>query len=68
MEARVISLIKGNNTYAFRYAVGSESDVVDEILRQAEDEDCDLDWFDAATLSLQLTQFGAAPVTPSRRR
>ncbi len=68
MEARTLSLHKGGNTYVFRYAPGSESEIVDEIIRQAEDEQSELDWFDAATLSFQITQYAAAAPAESRHR
>jgi len=59
MTTRTISLVKGGHKYIFRYSSGCEDEVVDEIMRLAEDPRSDLDWLDAATLSFQITQYAA---------
>ncbi len=59
MRMRNITFAKDGHTFVFRYAPGHEDEVVDEIMRLAEDEDCSLDWLDAATLSFQIAQSAA---------
>lgn len=60
MNVRVLNLTKGRQTYVFRYSRGREDEVVNEIIRLAEDPGTDLDWVDAATLGYQITQHIAA--------
>ena len=60
MNVRSISLVKDGLTYVFRYQSGCEDEVVDEIMRMVEDEQNNLDWFDAARLSFQVAQYAAA--------
>ena len=60
MDTRTLRLAKGAHHYVFRYASGSENRIVDEIMRLAEDRDCNLDWLDAATLSFQVAEGVAA--------
>ncbi len=59
MNARTVSLKKDDQTYVFRYAPGSESYVVDEIMKLADDRDSRIDWMDAATLGFQVAQCAA---------
>jgi hypothetical protein len=59
MTTRTLSLVKNGHKYVFRYPSGYEDEVVDEIMRLAEDPDTDFDWLDAATLSFQVTQYAA---------
>jgi len=63
MQVRNLTFAKSGHTFVFRYAPGYEDEVVDEIMQLAEDEDCSLDWLDAATLSFQIAQHaaGASP-------
>jgi hypothetical protein len=56
---RSLTLTKDGHRYAFRYLPGSEDEIVVELMRLAEDADCNLDWLDAATLSFQVTQNAA---------
>ena len=60
MEMRTISLVKGEHSYVFRYAPGDEEDLLDEIMRLADDASVGFDWLDAATLSFQITHRTAA--------
>ncbi|MFP4105858.1 MAG: hypothetical protein ACLFVU_07160 [Phycisphaerae bacterium] len=60
MTARTINLNKDGHKYIFRYAAGREDEIVEEIMRLADDGRCALDWLDAATLSFQVTQYAAA--------
>lgn len=59
MKMRTLTLTKDGHQYAFRYAPGSEDRIVEELMRLAEDEDCNLDWLDAAALSFQVTHKAA---------
>ena len=60
MNTRTLSLLKGGHKYVFRYASGSEDEVVDAVMALADDPGSPLDWLDAATLSFQVTQCAAA--------
>jgi len=60
MTTRTLSLAKGGHKFIFRYASGAEDEIVDSIMRLAEDRGCDLDWLDAAALSFQVAQYAAA--------
>ncbi|MCE5328523.1 MAG: hypothetical protein LLG01_19140 [Planctomycetaceae bacterium] len=53
---RTITLEKDGHTYLFTYAPGSENQIIDELMRLADDEQCNLDWMDAASLSFQVAQ------------
>ncbi len=59
MARRTLTLDKAGQTYAFRYSPGSESRIVDEIMRLAGDRTSDLDWVDAAILSFRVTRHAA---------
>ena len=59
MSVRVLSLAKGTHRYIFRYTTGCEDQVIDEIMRLADDPDCNLDWLDAATLGFQIAHYSA---------
>ena len=56
MTTQTLSLDKDGHTYVFRYSPGRENEVMDEIIRLAEDPQSTLDWLDAATLSFQVAQ------------
>ena len=51
-----LRLDKNGITYLFRYADGSEDEVVGELIRLAQDAWSGLDWLDAATLSFQVVR------------
>ncbi len=57
---RTISLSKGDHRYVFRYAEGSECDVLETVAQMAADPTCDFDWLDAASVSFQITSEQAA--------
>jgi hypothetical protein len=59
MNKRAVSLVKGGHRYLFTYGPESESHVIDEIMRLAEDPGCNLDWLDAATLGFQVARDAA---------
>ena len=59
-DIRELNVRKDGQTYVFRYAPGGESQVVDEIIRLAEDPASELDWLDAARLGFQITQHAMA--------
>jgi len=60
VTVRTLSLIKGARLYVFRYRPGREDEVVDELIRMAEDPDTTVDWLDAARLGYEITQHAAA--------
>jgi hypothetical protein len=60
MDTRELRIEKSGLKYVFRYVPGREADVVDEIIRLAEDSSTGLDWLDAARLGFQITQHAAA--------
>ena len=49
-------LHKGKEKYIFRYENGCESELLDALVDQANNELTDFNWFDAAVLSFKLTQ------------
>ena len=53
---RRLILNKGREKYIFNYEPGQEDRLLDAIIEQAKDKRTDFDWFDAAVLSLNLTQ------------
>jgi hypothetical protein len=54
MTTHTLILDKGERQYVFRYTPGSEGVVTNRLWRLAEDERCELDWVDAATLTFQV--------------
>jgi hypothetical protein len=52
-QVRWLSVRKGDMVYAFRYSPASEPAMLEEIIRQADDPQSELDWVDAATLAFQ---------------
>ena len=59
-STRTIRLNKGGHRYVLRYGPGCEDQIVDEIMRMADDSGNNLDWLDAAALSFQVTHTTAA--------
>ena len=59
MKLNKVSLAKGGCRYLFRYSSGCEEQIVNEIIRLADDSETNLTWLDAATLSFQVTQRAA---------
>jgi hypothetical protein len=55
-HSRQLVLNKGTQKYIFRYDSGCESQLLDALVAQANDNGTDFDWFDAAVLSFKLTQ------------
>jgi len=53
-EMRMLSLVKGQHTYCFRYEVGQEVKVLDALVEMVRKTRQQFDWFDAAVLSHQL--------------
>jgi hypothetical protein len=49
-----LRLAKGRHLYVFTYCSGGEAALLAELVRLADDETCDFDWFDAAVLGYQL--------------
>lgn len=52
-----LSLVKDGQKYVFQYAPGGEAEIVDTILRLADDEE--IDWIDAVRLSFEVTRRAA---------
>lgn len=59
MRLRILSLIKNDQYYVIRYQPGFEEEAMKEVMRLARDPDTDVDWLDAARLSLQITRQSA---------
>jgi hypothetical protein len=59
MIVRSLQIQKNDHLYVFRYAPGNEDELVDELIRLAEDDLSPIDWLDAATLSFQVTHQAA---------
>lgn len=51
---KTLELVKGRERFVYRYEVGSESALLDELIVQVNARQ--IDWFDAAVLSHQLGQ------------
>ena len=59
MITRVLSLSKDGHEFVFRYCPGDEGEILDELMRLADDGGQGLDWVDAATLGFQVAQLAA---------
>jgi len=59
MVLNTLALGKGEHRYVFRYESGREEEVIDAIIRLAEDPHTDVDWTDAAILGFQVAQHSA---------
>ncbi len=53
---RQLVLNKGAQKYIFRYDVGAEDLLLESLVDQANDNNVDFDWFDAAVLSFKLAR------------
>ena len=51
---RELVLVKRDQRYVFRYAPGEEQEMLQTLVRLAQDPGSDIDWFDAAVLSHQV--------------
>ena len=54
---RQLILNKGQERFIFRYDAGSEDQLLDSLVQQAQDKRTHFDWFDAAVLSFKLTNW-----------
>ena len=54
LDAQLLSVVKDDHVYIFRYYPGNEVEVLDEISSQCADPNCRLTWAEAAVLSLQI--------------
>jgi hypothetical protein len=52
----MLSLVKGQQHFCFRYEVGDESRVLDALVEMVNRRELSFDWFDAAVISHQLGQ------------
>jgi hypothetical protein len=64
MGTRTLILAKGRRKYVFRYSVGCEKMVMDQLMQLADDKDAGFDWLDAATVSLKVAQDALADGSP----
>ena len=55
-EKKQLALVKGKQSFVFRYRAGREADVLDAFVALANDAASEFDWFDAAVLSYQLSR------------
>ena len=55
-EKKILSLVKGQDRFVFRYDPGSEEEVLDAFVDMANEQKNNFDWFDAAVLSFQLSR------------
>jgi hypothetical protein len=53
-RTRQISLIRGAQSYVFRYLEGDEPQVIGSFVNLAEDAASGFDWIDAAVLTLEV--------------
>jgi hypothetical protein len=53
-EKRMLSLVKGQHHFCFRYEVGEETGVLNALVEMVNRRHLGFDWFDAAILSHQL--------------
>ena len=53
-EIRLLSLVKGEERFVFRYQPGQEAEVIDTFASLASRQESEFDWFDAAVLSYQM--------------
>lgn len=52
--ANTIRFFKGRHSWTFRYTIGCEIELINLLESYAQDDDCDLDWFDIAILCRQI--------------
>jgi|GEM_PF-1426749 len=55
-DSKVLSLLKGEERFIFRYESGGEEVVLDAFVDMANEKKNTFDWFDAAVLSFQLSK------------
>ena len=55
-EQKILSLVKGQDRFVFKYDPGSEEEVLDAFVDMANEPKNNFDWFDAAVLSFQLSR------------
>ncbi len=53
-QMKMLSLMKGDQQFCFRYEPGHEADVLDALIDMVNRRELPFDWFDAAVLSHQL--------------
>lgn len=56
MTIQIAHSAKYGHKYVFRYSAGYEDEIMDEMMRLAQDATTSLDWLDAAQLSFEITQ------------
>ena len=58
-EHCALSLDKGDQRFVFRYRTGEDAEIIDEMIRLAQDAKTKVTWMDAAMLAFQVTQNAA---------
>ena len=61
MTLQTLRVQKMEHLYLFRYAPGHEDDLVEEVMRLADDPEVDFDWMDATSVSFRVTQDATGP-------
>ena len=60
MGIRTVNFTKGSHHFQFRYDIGCEDEMVEELMKMADAETSILTWLDVANLSFQVTCGAAA--------
>jgi len=56
MTLQTLRVQKAEHLYLFRYTPGHEDEIVEEVMRLADDPEAEFDWMDAASVSHRVTQ------------
>lgn len=68
MNTRTLRFDKQGHCYLVCYQPGMEDEVVERVMRMADDETLNFDWMDAAAMSFHVTELAArdrlGPVLP----
>ncbi len=59
MDIRTLHLAKAGHAYVLAYTPGREDEVIEEVMRLADDRSVSFDWQDAAIWGRKVTQLAA---------
>jgi len=59
MKTGTIKFTKGGHHYVFRYRRDMQDEMIDHIAALAADDEYNIDWLDAATMSFRIAQKAA---------
>ncbi len=59
MHTRQLTLAKNGHKYIFRYVAGGEDEIMDEVMRMADDTRNNLQWLDAAKMGFRIARNAA---------